>query len=92
MGVSEDKDIEAISAHLKDAAAYVFLTQAKHPRAHVFTRSDVESYFSGKPVEIVESLSKALPKALEMAEAKDVVLVTGSVFVVAEAIDWVVHR
>jgi len=92
MGVSEDKDIAAISTQLKDSAAHIFLTQAKHPRAHVFTPSEAENYFAGKPVEIIASLPKALHKAIQMAETKDVVLVTGSVFVVAEAIDWVVQR
>ncbi len=87
MGVSEDKDARAMSAHLKNSVAHIFLTQAKHPRAHVFTPAEAQSYFGGQPVEIVASLPKALQKAMQMAGAQDVVLVTGSIFLVAEAID-----
>jgi len=87
MGVSEDKDVAAMSAYLKGSVAHIFLTQAAHPRAHVFTPSEAESYFGGKPVEIIASLPKALQKAIQMAESTDVVLVTGSIFLVAEAID-----
>jgi dihydrofolate synthase/folylpolyglutamate synthase len=87
MGVSEDKDAPAMSAHLKNSVAHIFLTQAQHPRAHVFTPAEAQSYFGGKPVEIIGSLPKALQKAMQMAGAQDVVLVTGSIFLVAEAID-----
>jgi len=89
MGVSEDKDVQAISAHLKNSVAHIFLTQAQHPRAHVFTPAEAKNYFGGKPVEIVASLSKALQKTIQMAGAQDVVLVTGSIFLVAEAMDYV---
>jgi len=92
MGISEDKDAEAMSACLKDSVSHIFLTNAQHPRAHVFTRLEAENYFVGKPVEIVESLPKALEKALQMAGPKDVILVMGSVFVVAEARDYLVNK
>jgi len=88
MGISEDKDAQAMSAHLKKSAAHIFLTRAQHPRAHVFTRTEAEDYFGGKPFEITESLPKALEKALQMADPEDVILVTGSIFLVAEARDY----
>jgi len=85
LGISEDKDVAAICNSLKDNAARIFLTRARHPRAHVFTQAEGKNYFGDKPFEIIESLPEALEKALQTADPRDVVLVTGSIFVVAEA-------
>jgi dihydrofolate synthase/folylpolyglutamate synthase len=87
LGISADKDASAICQHLKDNAAHVILTKANHPRAHAFTEPECRGYFGDKPFEIIDALPRALEKALQMTEAKDVVLITGSVFIVAEAID-----
>ena len=87
LGLSEDKDAAAICKPLKDKAAHVFLTKARHPRAHLFTPAEAKDHFGGVPFEIVEDIDQALDKALRRADAQDVVLVAGSVFVVAEARD-----
>jgi len=92
MGVSEDKDVQAICTALKDKVVRVFLTRADHPRAHIFKEEEAKGYFGNKLFEILESLPQALKKALEDAGPQDVVLVTGSVFVVAEAIDQLVNK
>jgi dihydrofolate synthase/folylpolyglutamate synthase len=88
IGVSQDKDVGAICNSLKDNVAYIFLTKARHPRAHSFKEREGKDYFGGKPFEITESLDEALKKALQIAGPQDVVLVTGSIFVVAEARDF----
>jgi folylpolyglutamate synthase/dihydropteroate synthase len=41
-------------------------------------------------VDVTESVSKALSEALAVAQKTDLILITGSLFVVAEAIDYVV--
>jgi dihydrofolate synthase/folylpolyglutamate synthase len=87
IGVSQDKDVGAICNVLKDKVAHIFLTKARHPRAHSFKEAEGKDYFGGKPFEIIESLDEALKKALQIAGPQDVVLVTGSIFVVAEARD-----
>ncbi|MBF0570885.1 MAG: bifunctional folylpolyglutamate synthase/dihydrofolate synthase [Candidatus Omnitrophica bacterium] len=92
LGISQDKDIAAICYHLKDNAARIILTKAQHPRAHLFTQAECNDYFGDKPFEIIESLSQALKKALQIAHVQDVVVVTGSIFVVAEAIDCLVNK
>ena len=92
IGVSQDKDARAICNSLKEYGTRIFLTKASHPRAHVFTQAEGKNYFSDKPFEIIESLPKALEKALQTAEPKDVVLVTGSIFVVAEAMDYLANK
>jgi dihydrofolate synthase/folylpolyglutamate synthase len=85
LGVSQDKDVAAICGHLKNLAAHVVLTKAGHPRSHVFTPAQSKVYFGRKPFDIIEDVPKAMEKALQISGPKDVVLVTGSIFVVAEA-------
>jgi dihydrofolate synthase/folylpolyglutamate synthase len=86
IGVSQDKDVKAICGALKESVGYVFLTKASHPRAHAFTPTEGENYFGGIPFKIIEDLPQALDQAFQQAGAQDVVVVTGSIFVVAEAI------
>ena len=87
LGISEDKDAGAICNSLKNNVAHVFLTKAHHPRAHSFTQAECKDYFGDKPFEIIDNLPKALEKALQLADPQEVVVVAGSVFVVAEAMD-----
>lgn len=92
LGVSEDKDIRAICSHLKDNGAHFILSKAQHPRAHAFKEAETRNYFSDKPFEIIESLASALDKAFQIAGPQEVVLVTGSIFIVAEAIDYLTSK
>jgi len=89
LGISKDKDVAAICNSLKDNAAHVILTKADHPRAHSFVDAECEGYFGGLPFEIIDNLPEALKRALQLAGERDVVLVTGSIFVVAEASKYV---
>jgi len=89
LGISQDKDAQAICNSLKKNAAHIFLTSAHHPRARLFTQDEGKKYFEEKPFEIIDTLPKALSKALLIAGPKDVILVTGSIFVVAEARDYI---
>jgi dihydrofolate synthase/folylpolyglutamate synthase len=88
LGISEDKDAAAICNSLKDNVAYVLLTKADHPRAHSFMEAECKDYFGEKPFEIIENLPKALDKALQMAKSQDVIVVAGSIFVVAQVMDY----
>ena len=90
LGISQDKDVEAICRSLNAVVGRVFLTRVRHPRAHIFTDAEAKNLFCDKPVKIIESLPQALETALHQAEPQDVVLVTGSVFIVAEALDFFV--
>jgi dihydrofolate synthase/folylpolyglutamate synthase len=92
MGVSQDKDVGAICRSLKECVARIFLTKARHPRAHLFTQAEGKNYFGDKPFEIIENLGPALEKALQIADSQDVVLVTGSIFLVAEAMDFLNNK
>jgi dihydrofolate synthase/folylpolyglutamate synthase len=92
MGVSEDKDVQAICGALKDNVVSVFLTRAGHPRSHSFTQEEGKDYFGDKPFKIIENLPQALEKALQEAGPQDVVLVTGSIFVVAQATGILINK
>jgi len=48
--------------------------------------SECKSYCGDRPFEIILDLPQALERALQTAGPQDVILVTGSVFVVAETI------
>ncbi len=87
LGVSQDKDVPSICTHLKDAAAKIILTQANHPRAHTFNAGEAVQYFEGKDWSLEPDLKQALHKALKAAKKEDVVLVTGSVFIVGQAME-----
>jgi dihydrofolate synthase / folylpolyglutamate synthase len=92
LGISQDKDVKAICNSLRTSVAHIFLTRAHHPRAHSFVEAECKKYFGDKPFEIVESLPEALEKALQMADPQEVVLVTGSIFVVAEATSILINK
>ena len=40
-------------------------------------------------LEFKDTLAKAIDKALEIAQVSDVIVVTGSIFLVAEAREWI---
>ena len=88
LGISEDKDASAICDPLKNIAEHIILTKANHLRAHQFTTEEGKNYFGNLPFEIIDSLPKAMEKALQLAGPQDVVLVTGSIFLVAETRDF----
>lgn len=81
-GCSQDKNLRDMIRLLKDRAKYVILTQADHPRAHAFTSREADQWL-GQKATIVPGVDEALKQAREMAD--DVIVVTGSVFVVAQA-------
>ncbi len=83
LGVSNDKDIKGIAQELKDLADKVILTKSNNPRAA--SPEDIRKYFSGKDVYIADSVKKAKSLALRLAHKQDLILVTGSLFVVGEA-------
>jgi len=84
IGISEDKNAAGMAKLLKPIAERVFVTAAKHramePKklANQFQRLSTET-------EIVQGVGNAVRNAIKSAAKSDVVLVTGSCFVVGEA-------
>ncbi len=85
LGVSADKDIEATCEPLKLISETVILTKAKHPRSYSFPRQEVHKMFVGKEWFLTKSVEEALELAFSKAKKDDVIIITGSLFVVAEA-------
>jgi len=80
LGVSSDKDIKGIARQLGDFSSEIILTKSKNPRAA--DPAGLAKYFSG--AHITNNVKEAKKKAELLAGAKDLILVTGSLFVVGE--------
>jgi len=89
-GTSCDKDITGMAREVKALADTIIITSSSHPRAASTSTLTQEFTKLDMKVDVIESVSKALSKALAVAQKTDLILVTGSLFVVAEAIDYVV--
>ncbi len=90
-GFSSDKNIGKIISELVPLFNQVIATHSIHPRA-LATASVIEE-FKRQGVEALatEDISVALPLALTMAGENDLICVTGSLFVVAGAIEQAQH-
>jgi len=83
LGISKDKDIKGICQEVYDLADEVVLTKSNNPRAA--EPQNLSGYFNGKPVYTTHNVKEAQARAIRLAEKKDLVLITGSLFVVGEA-------
>jgi dihydrofolate synthase/folylpolyglutamate synthase len=81
-GVSNDKDIQGIAKQLEGLADIVILTRSLNPRA-----SDpriLSKYFINKQSFVTRNVREARRLARKIADTNDLILVTGSLFVVGE--------
>jgi dihydrofolate synthase / folylpolyglutamate synthase len=88
VGIASDKDIPAIVRELAPVADTVIATRANSPRA---ARPEVIAAEFGKygvAAQISESVPAAIDAARKMAGKKDLVCITGSLYVVGEAIAY----
>lgn len=83
-GASNDKDVAGMLDELLPRVRRVVTTQAVHPRAADPDELATLVHACGRPAESRAPASAALGRALEVAEAGDIILATGSLFVVAE--------
>ncbi|MBU0548582.1 MAG: bifunctional folylpolyglutamate synthase/dihydrofolate synthase [Candidatus Omnitrophica bacterium] len=83
-GVSQDKDIKGMVSQLSGLAHKIILTCADNPRAAL--PKYLKRYFSAKEKEIfiTAGVREAKVLALKVANLQDLILVTGSLFVVGE--------
>lgn len=89
IGVSADKDITGIISELAPLFNKVVVTRAHHPRAA--DPSTIAAGFEKHGVEVLvtDNIPQAISLALSMAGQKDLVCVAGSLFVVAEALEYI---
>ena len=87
IGASLDKDIAGIVSELFPLFDKVIVTRSRHPRAMAPAPLKAEFARHGVETQVVEDVSTALSQALARAGDRDLICVTGSLFVVAEAIE-----
>jgi dihydrofolate synthase/folylpolyglutamate synthase len=87
-GTSCDKDIPGIIDELPSLSPQVIVTQASHSRAAPLPILVQQFAKHGVTAEVEQTVAQAISRALSLADEIDVVCVAGSLFVVAEALDY----
>jgi dihydrofolate synthase/folylpolyglutamate synthase len=87
-GTSVDKDIPGIVNELVSLSPQVIVTKASHSRAAPLATLVAEFTKRGIQPETRQTVTEAISRALSLASRTDVVCVTGSLFVVAEALNY----
>lgn len=88
IGIMKDKDINNMISRLVPMADYVICTSPDYYRAAESGDLMRNTYLHGKAVEAVPVISKAIKRAREMAGPQDMILITGSLFTVGEALTY----
>jgi dihydrofolate synthase/folylpolyglutamate synthase len=85
LGIMKDKALEEITAVISDHVDHMIVTQPKNDRSA--TPEQIREILTGfsQPIDLVGEIPLALDRAYQVAEPDDLILVTGSVFTVAEA-------
>jgi dihydrofolate synthase/folylpolyglutamate synthase len=88
IGIMKDKDIHYMISRIVPQADYVISTSPDYYRSA--KPGDLMRNVSahGKPGEVVPVISRAIERAKEMAGPQDLILVTGSLFTVGEALTY----
>ncbi len=87
-GTSCDKDTPGMAQELSAFTPHIIVTSSAHPRAARIPVI-VEAFSQqGREVAIAKSVAEAIAQALSLAQKSDLILVTGSLFVVAETISY----
>jgi dihydrofolate synthase/folylpolyglutamate synthase len=87
-GTSCDKDIPGIINELVSLSPRVIVTQASHSRAATLPTLAAEFAKRGIDPETRETVKEAISRVLSLASDTEVICLTGSLFVVAEALDY----
>jgi dihydrofolate synthase/folylpolyglutamate synthase len=92
MGIMQDKEVAAIVAELAPLAEVLIAASPSNPRAMRAQRlaEIAQDYCSA--VTVIEDVSEAVEYAQEAAQEDDLILVTGSLFTVGEARDYIVSK
>lgn len=87
LGVSREKDVAGIARELAAGADHVILTQAQLKRALEVEALAETTAAQWRSWEVRGNCAAALARARELAGGRDAICVTGSVFLVAEAME-----
>ena len=89
IGASDDKDIAGIAKQLVPLFNKVIVTRSHHPRPMAPATVIAEFAKHGVEAQVVDNIPSALSQALALVGERDLICVTGSLFVVAEAIEQI---
>lgn len=92
MGVMADKDIRGMMGYLVPLADLVILTRPRMDRAASLGRLRAEAQPFQKPMVEIEEVGAAVQYALSQAGEEDLILVSGSLFTVGEARQYLCQR
>lgn len=84
-GASEDKDIAGMFAELLPRMSYLITTKSDHPRAADPDQLAELAQAYSTPIQAIAEIDQALIQAKRLARDESVILVTGSIFVIALA-------
>jgi dihydrofolate synthase/folylpolyglutamate synthase len=89
IGASADKDVLGIIEELAPLGNTVIVTRSRHPRAARPEALVGEFAKLGVKAEVAQDVNKAVAEALSKAGKRDLVCATGSLFLVAEVIEYI---
>ncbi|MFH1665590.1 MAG: folylpolyglutamate synthase/dihydrofolate synthase family protein [Candidatus Omnitrophota bacterium] len=90
LGLSEDKDIKSVCANLAPMADEIVVTRSSVRRAadpHI-----IRGYIKGRQVTVTSDVKEALGTAFRLAARGDMILVTGSFYLIGEVRELVLGR
>lgn len=90
LGFASDKDVDAVLPHFPKDAHYIF-TQAKVERAMPVAELVAKAKNNGLEGAHTPNVQAALDHVLAIAKAEDTIIITGSFFTVADALE-VIHK
>ena len=90
LGLTEGKDALGVLTALVPRADSVYLTRSMHERSALPEQLQrvVRDVAPRTPVQVLQDARSALNAAFSRAQPRDMVLITGSLFLVAEALAW----
>jgi dihydrofolate synthase / folylpolyglutamate synthase len=89
IGASGDKDVGGLVAELAPVFTTVFVTRANNPRSASPERLAAEFAKHGIQAQLTPDIRTALKEAVAIATSDDLICVTGSLFVVGEALEHI---
>ena len=88
IGTSQDKDIAGMAAGLSSLSHNIIVTRSRNLRAAATSALAAEFSELGLTPQVTENVASAVDMALAKATPRDLVCATGSLFVVAEVIEY----
>ena len=92
IGTSNDKDIAGIVSQLAPLFNEVIVTCSHHPRPMTPALLAAEFARYEKEAQVAADVPSALARAISLAGDRDLICVAGSLFIVAEAMEWASKR